>query len=116
VRSEVRSGRARQTSSTRAPCANSWYVIRAMPLSSWSSPDRSSPSSVRRQHQPAGGASAQPANAGTVTRADGTFELTGIPPGSFSITVAAGGHHPRIEGGLVAAEAARVAAQLGVGR
>jgi RNA polymerase sigma factor (sigma-70 family) len=49
-----------------------------------------------------GGASAQPANAGTVTRADGTFELTGIPPGPLSINVAAGGCHPKIESGLVA--------------
>lgn len=51
-----------------------------------------------------GGASAQPANAGTVTRADGTFELTGIPTGPFSITIGAGQHHPRIEGGLIAAD------------
>jgi membrane-associated protease RseP (regulator of RpoE activity) len=53
-----------------------------------------------------GGASAQPANAGTVTRADGTFELTGIPPGPVAITIGAGGHHPRIEAGLVASEGA----------
>jgi RNA polymerase sigma factor (sigma-70 family) len=53
-----------------------------------------------------GGASAQPANAGTVTRADGTFELTGIPPGPVAITIGAGGHHPRIEAGLVATEGA----------
>ncbi|HUQ01810.1 MAG TPA: sigma-70 family RNA polymerase sigma factor [Kofleriaceae bacterium] len=53
-----------------------------------------------------GGASAQPANAGTVTRADGTFELTGIPPGPVSITIGAGGHHPRIEAGLMATEGA----------
>ena len=53
-----------------------------------------------------GGASPQPANAGTVTRADGTFELTGIPPGPLSITIGAGEHHPRIEAGLVAAEGA----------
>lgn len=51
-----------------------------------------------------GGASAQPANAGTVTRPDGTFELTGIPAGRFTITVGAHGHHPRIEGGLVASD------------
>ena len=53
-----------------------------------------------------GGASASPANAGTVTRADGTFELTGLPPGPVSITVAAGGFHPRIEAGLTAYDGA----------
>jgi RNA polymerase sigma factor (sigma-70 family) len=51
-----------------------------------------------------GGASAQPANAGTVTRADGTFELAGIPAGPFTISFAGGGYHPRLEGGLVATE------------
>lgn len=51
-----------------------------------------------------GGASAQPANAGTVTRDDGTFELTGIPPGSFAITIGAGGYHPKIEAGLTATD------------
>ena len=51
-----------------------------------------------------GGASAQPVNAGTVTRADGTFELTGIPVGPFTISIVAGQHHPRLEGGLVAVE------------
>jgi hypothetical protein len=51
-----------------------------------------------------GGASAQPSNAGTVTREDGTFELSGIPPGPVSVTVVAGGHHPRIEAGLVATD------------
>ncbi len=51
-----------------------------------------------------GGASAQPANAGTVTREDGTFELTGIPPGPVSITVGAGGYHPRIESGMTAVD------------
>jgi hypothetical protein len=49
-----------------------------------------------------GGASAQPSNAGTVTRTDGTFELTGLPPGPTAITIGAGEYHPRIEGGLVA--------------
>jgi RNA polymerase sigma factor (sigma-70 family) len=51
-----------------------------------------------------GGASAQPANAGVVTRADGTFELTGIPAGPFAITIGAGEYNPRIEGGLVATD------------
>ncbi len=51
-----------------------------------------------------GGASAQPANAGTVTRPDGTFELTGIPPGSFSIALAADGFNRRIEAGLAATD------------
>ena len=49
-----------------------------------------------------GGASAQPANAGTVTRGDGTFELTGIPPGPVAITIGAGNYHPKIEGGMTA--------------
>ncbi|HEU0031506.1 MAG TPA: carboxypeptidase regulatory-like domain-containing protein [Kofleriaceae bacterium] len=53
-----------------------------------------------------GGASAQPANAGTVTREDGTFELTGIPPGPLSITIGAGGYHPKIEAGLTATDGA----------
>lgn len=51
-----------------------------------------------------GGASATPANAGTVTRADGTFELTGIPPGPVAISIAAGGCHPRVEAGMTAVE------------
>jgi RNA polymerase sigma factor (sigma-70 family) len=53
-----------------------------------------------------GGASVQPANAGTVTRDDGTFELTGIPPGPLSISVAAGGFHPRIEAAMTASDGA----------
>jgi RNA polymerase sigma factor (sigma-70 family) len=57
---------------------------------------------------PGGGASAQPANAGTVTRADGSFELTGLPPGPVSITVAAGGYHPKIEAGLTATDGAQL--------
>lgn len=55
-----------------------------------------------------GGASAQPSNAGTVTRADGTFELTGLPPGPLSISVSAGGYHPKIESGLTAADGAHL--------
>ncbi len=55
-----------------------------------------------------GGASAQPANAGTVTRADGTFELTGLPPGPLSISIAAGGYHPKIEAGLTATDGAQL--------
>ncbi len=55
-----------------------------------------------------GGASAQPSNPGTVTRADGSFELTGLPPGPFSISVAAAGYHPRIEAGLTATEGAQL--------
>lgn len=53
-----------------------------------------------------GGATAQPANAGTVTRPDGTFELTGLPPGPLSITITAGNHHPRIEAGMTASDGA----------
>ncbi len=55
-----------------------------------------------------GGASAQPANAGVVTRADGTFELTGIPAGPFAVTIGAGQYNPRIEGGLVATDGGTV--------
>jgi len=57
---------------------------------------------------PGGGASAQPYNPGTVARPDGTFELTGIPPGPLSITVAAGGHHPRIEAAMTASDGAEL--------
>ncbi len=55
-----------------------------------------------------GGSSVQPANAGTVTRQDGTFELTGIPPGPLSITVAGGGFHPKIEAGMTATDGAKL--------
>ena len=55
-----------------------------------------------------GGASAQPANAGTVTRADGSFELTGLPAGPISIAITAGGYHPKIEAGLVASDGAEL--------
>jgi hypothetical protein len=51
-----------------------------------------------------GGASVAPSNAGTVTRADGTFELTGVPAGRVSLTVAAGAFNPKIEAGLVAVD------------
>jgi RNA polymerase sigma factor (sigma-70 family) len=53
-----------------------------------------------------GGASAAPANAGTVTDADGRFELTGVPAGPVALFVAAGEHHPRITAGLVATDGA----------
>ncbi|MDX2089966.1 MAG: sigma-70 family RNA polymerase sigma factor [Kofleriaceae bacterium] len=49
-----------------------------------------------------GGASAIPANAGTVTRADGTFELTGLRPGPVAVSFGGGGYHPRVEAGLTA--------------
>jgi hypothetical protein len=49
-----------------------------------------------------GGASAQPADAGTVTRTDGSFELAGVPAGPVSLTVGAGGFHERIVAGLTA--------------
>lgn len=53
-----------------------------------------------------GGASIQPANAGTLTQPDGTFELTGIPPGPLSITITATGFNPRIESGMTASDGA----------
>ncbi len=53
-----------------------------------------------------GGASARPANAGTVTRPDGTFELAGVPAGPVALTFGAGDFHPRIEAGLLATEGA----------
>jgi membrane-associated protease RseP (regulator of RpoE activity) len=53
-----------------------------------------------------GGATAMMANAGVVTRTDGTFELTGIPPGPFTISIGAGMYNPRLEGGLVAQDGA----------
>lgn len=55
-----------------------------------------------------GGSSVQPANAGTVTRQDGTFELTGIPPGPLSITITGGGFHPKIEAGMTASDGAKL--------
>ncbi|HEY6035352.1 MAG TPA: sigma-70 family RNA polymerase sigma factor [Kofleriaceae bacterium] len=57
---------------------------------------------VMREGGASGGASASPANAGTVTRADGTFELTGLPPGPVSITIDAGDYHPKIQAGMLA--------------
>ncbi len=52
----------------------------------------------------AGGTSAQPANVCTVTRADGTFELRGIPPGPVSIVVMGEGFDHKIEAGMTARE------------
>ena len=51
-----------------------------------------------------GGASTQPANVATVTRDDGTFELTGLAPGRISITISADGYHPKIEAGMTAVD------------
>jgi hypothetical protein len=48
--------------------------------------------------------SVQPANAGTITREDGTFELTGVPAGRVALTIAAGGFNRKVEAGLVAVE------------
>jgi uncharacterized metal-binding protein len=53
-----------------------------------------------------GGASAMPADAGTVTRADGTFELTGISPGPLSIRIDADGYDEKIEAGMTATDGA----------
>ena len=51
-----------------------------------------------------GGASAQPANAGTLTREDGSFVLAGIPPGPFSLSIEAADYNPRLEAGLAATD------------
>ena len=55
-----------------------------------------------------GGASAQPANAGTLTREDGTFVLAGIPAGPFTLSLEAADYHPRLEAGLVATDGAEL--------
>jgi hypothetical protein len=55
-----------------------------------------------------GGATTMMANAGVVTRGDGTFELTGIPPGPFTVSIGAGDYNPRLEGGLVAQDGGTV--------
>jgi RNA polymerase sigma factor (sigma-70 family) len=57
-----------------------------------------------QQESQLGGASAAPANIGTVTRTDGSFELTGVSPGPISLSIAADSFHARIEGGLVVAD------------
>jgi len=60
---------------------------------------------ARVQHEElGGGASAIPANTGTVTRPDGTFELGGVPAGPFSLSIGADSFHERIEGGLTATD------------
>lgn len=59
---------------------------------------------VMREAGSTGGASTQPANIGTVTRPDGTFELAGVPPGRFSIEINAGDYHPKIEAALTAVD------------
>jgi RNA polymerase sigma-70 factor (ECF subfamily) len=51
-----------------------------------------------------GGTSAQPANVATVTRADGSFELRGVPPGPVSIVVMGEGFDHKIEAGMTARE------------
>ncbi|HUJ62930.1 MAG TPA: carboxypeptidase regulatory-like domain-containing protein, partial [Kofleriaceae bacterium] len=51
-----------------------------------------------------GGASTEPSNAGTVTREDGSFELTGIPAGPLAIRIGADGFNVRIEGGMTASD------------
>ena len=55
-----------------------------------------------------GGASAEPSNVGTVTRADGTFALSGVPEGPVSITIGAGDYHPKIESGITANDGATI--------
>ncbi len=55
-----------------------------------------------------GGASAQPANAGTVTSADGSFELTGVPPGRLAITIGADSFDQKIEAGMTATDGATI--------
>jgi hypothetical protein len=37
----------------------------------------------------------------TVTRTDGTFELTGIPPGPSTASIGAGDYNRRLDGSLV---------------
>ena len=63
---------------------------------------------VMREGGASGGASAAPANAGTVTREDGTFELTGLPAGPVSITIAAGEYHPKIQAGMLAEDGSAI--------
>jgi RNA polymerase sigma factor (sigma-70 family) len=61
---------------------------------------------VMNEAMTGGGASASPSNVGTVTRSDGTFELTGLPSGPVAVTIAAGDYHPKIEGGMTATDEA----------
>jgi hypothetical protein len=55
-----------------------------------------------QQESQLGGASAAPANIGTVTKTDGSFELTGVTAGPVSLSIAADSFHARIEGSMVA--------------
>ena len=59
---------------------------------------------VKREAGGDGGATTQPANIATVTRDDGTFELTGIAPGRVAIVISADGYHPKIEAGMTAVD------------
>lgn len=53
-----------------------------------------------------GDAGALPAAPGTVTRPDGTFELTGISPGPLAIRIRADGYDAKIEAAMTASEGA----------
>jgi S1-C subfamily serine protease len=59
--------------------------------------------------QPGGGATIAPANAGTVTDERGRFRLTGVPPGTVTLSFGAGEHHPRLVSGLTVVEGQELA-------